>query len=134
MFYSLQFRGIMFCSKCGGDFKEIVHDEINAHQCKTCLGIFFEAQPDQKEISDDLAISVDKGDAAVGKIYDLLMNVNCPKCEIAMATIVDTDQDHIHYEICRQCYGVYFDAGEFSDFVIKSENLSRIRDIMWKKK
>ena len=122
----------MHCPKCGGEFEHILNDEVGGQRCKLCSGLWFKNAPNQNDFSAEDATKIDKGDPTIGKIYDLISDVKCPSCDIVMASVSDPDQAHIKYEICGSCYGVYFDAGEFSDYVIKSENLSRIRDLMWK--
>ena len=48
-----------------------------------------------------------------------------------MAKMVDNNQPHIWYEACDICSGVFFDAGEFSDY--KEENiLDFFKDIIRK--
>ncbi len=32
-----------------------------------------------------------------------------------MLTLEDNEQDHVSYEVCPKCYGVFLDAGEFRD-------------------
>ncbi len=123
----------MFCPKCGGKFEEISDKEPGeGYRCKQCSGLWFQRESNLSEVSDETARSLDRGDATIGKIYDLMSNINCPTCKIKLVSINEPDQDHIHYEICRNCFGVYFDAGEFSDFVIKADNLSRIHDFVEK--
>ncbi len=123
----------IFCPKCGGQFKKIDDETLPAFRCQTCSGLWFTSQP-KSDTDIDLATKIDVGDPTIGKIYDLLSDVDCPSCKTKLATVCDPIQEHIQYEICGSCYGVYFDAGEFSDFVLKEENLSKLRDLMWKKR
>ena len=60
--------------------------------------------------------SVDSGDKDTGRETDKKENVNCPKCLTPMTRKNDIRQKHIVYEYCTSCHGVFFDAGEFTDF------------------
>ena len=42
--------------------------------------------------------------------------MNCTACHTQMIRMVDLKQSHIWQETCSICNGVFFDAGEFSDF------------------
>ena len=54
--------------------------------------------------------------------------MNCPKCGTLMIHLVDVEQNHIGYEACPHDYGVFFDAGEFTDYSQKTllESLRRL--------
>jgi Zn-finger nucleic acid-binding protein len=45
------------------------------------------------------------------------VGVNCPVCGKVLEVKPDPYQPHIHYDVCPDAHGVYFDAGEFRDFV-----------------
>ena len=60
---------------------------------------------------------MDTGSAKVGKEHDKMTGVGCPVCGAAMEVKADPYQPHIHYDVCPRAHGVYFDAGEFRDFV-----------------
>ena len=44
-----------------------------------------------------------------------IIEVTCPRCDKAMQHVQDTAQKHIGYEVCRECHGSFFDAGELTD-------------------
>ncbi len=52
--------------------------------------------------------------------------VDCPKCD---GKLVETDYENIKIDVCNQCSGTWFDAGELAQVVDKNENsgwLSRV--------
>jgi hypothetical protein len=50
-----------------------------------------------------------------GKAMNQITQINCPRCNVPMKHAVDVDQNHIGFETCGQCKGIYLDAGEFRD-------------------
>ena len=105
----------MRCPKCGSDFETFTHQNVEVDRCNQCGGIWFDAAEKKNlEQIDDAAI-IDSGDRRVGKNYNEMRNINCPKCDVAMYRVADKTQFHIEYESCPACYGTFFDAGEFKD-------------------
>lgn len=41
--------------------------------------------------------------------------MNCPKCNVKMHILHDILQNHIKYEQCGSCRGIFLDKGEFAD-------------------
>jgi Zn-finger nucleic acid-binding protein len=95
-------------------------DRISFHQieidrCPGCHGIWFDIleHQDLKKVGGSEKIDVGAENATIsgeGKTLD------CPRCHIRMSPTHDTEQPHIVYEKCSHCCGVFFDAGEFTDF------------------
>lgn len=105
----------MRCPKCGSDFETFTHENVEVNRCNDCGGIWFDAAEKKNlEQIEDAAI-IDSGDRRVGKKYNEMRNINCPKCDVAMYRVADKTQFHIEYESCPACYGTFFDAGEFKD-------------------
>jgi len=106
----------MICPKCEHETEAVIYGNIQVERCTHCKGIWFDML--QAEHLKDLkgSQSVDTGDPEVGKTYDKIDRINCPKCDEPMIRMVDLDQPHIHYESCPTCYGMWFDAGEFTDY------------------
>ncbi|MEQ9065700.1 MAG: zf-TFIIB domain-containing protein [Gimesia chilikensis] len=105
----------MNCPKCGEEFGTFTFEDISFERCSGCKGLWF----DMLEKDDLLQIkgseSIDIGSEQVGAEYRDMRLVDCPKCERAMIPMVDKDQFHIKYESCPDCFGTFFDAGEFRD-------------------
>ncbi|MFT4584622.1 MAG: hypothetical protein ACI915_002746 [Gammaproteobacteria bacterium] len=59
---------------------------------------------------------IDIDDANVGRGFNKIDRILCPEYGIPMIRMVIRDQHNIWIECCSICTGVFFDAGEFSDF------------------
>lgn len=114
----------MKCPKCQGSLESVVYADIEVDRCTDCHGIWFDSQEAQtlKEIEGSEAI--DTGDPKIGSKYNTIEDINCPKCKTKMTKMVDLKQNHIWYEKCPICYGIWFDAGEFKDY--KQEDIQDI--------
>lgn len=44
--------------------------------------------------------------------------MHCPRCD---GTLVETEFEHIHIDVCDKCSGAWFDAGELAQIVGKSQ-------------
>jgi Zn-finger nucleic acid-binding protein len=108
--------GLMNCPKCNAPMEEVSFESITVDRCTSCKGIWFDAN-EHKLLKDKRgAEALDIGDVNVGKRMDKITNILCPRCHGPMIRMVDVDQQHIDYEACTTCYGVFLDAGEFRDF------------------
>jgi uncharacterized protein len=119
----------MNCPKCDRSMEPVEFGEIEVDRCTHCQGIWFDMLEAEhlKELKN--AETIDIGDPVIGKGFNKIENINCPKCATPMIRMVDAGQPHIHYEGCGVCHGLFFDAGEFSDY--KEESLmDRIRDML----
>ena len=106
----------MQCPKCQSSFEQVTTPAGVVDRCTGCRGLWF----DMLEHEDLKAISgsevIDTGSAEQGRRNDAKRRIRCPVCDQPMISMVVAAQPHIHYEACTVCYGVYFDAGEFTDF------------------
>jgi uncharacterized protein len=105
------------CPKCNSPMEPVAFSNVTVERCKACQGIWFDGieHRDLKKIKG--AESIDTGSAKVGKEHDKMTGVSCPVCSEVMEVKPDPYQPHIHYDVCPDAHGVYFDAGEFRDFV-----------------
>ena len=60
----------------------------------------------------DFAVS---GGSELGKTYDTVREVKCPRCDKLMQTLNDPKQSHLQYE-AREEHGMFMDVGEFTDY------------------
>lgn len=105
----------MQCPKCDSVMAPVAYQTSTVHRCTNCAGLWFE--PVDHERLKELAEQVDTGDAEVGKQYNRIDRINCPKCtNRPLIRMVDAQQPHIWFESCKHCYGRFYDAGEFRDF------------------
>ncbi len=105
------------CPKCNSPMEAVAFSGVTVDRCVACEGIWFDGveHRDLKKIEGSAA--VDTGSAKVGKEHDKMEGAACPVCGEEMATRNDPYQSHIRYDVCPKAHGVYFDAGEFRDFV-----------------
>ena len=106
----------MKCPKCSNAMEVVRYQDIEIDRCTHCKGIWFDMleHEDLKKISG--SESIDSGSAELGKKQDKQGGIICPACDVPLINMVVSAQPHISYEACTVCYGVYFDAGEFTDF------------------
>jgi Zn-finger nucleic acid-binding protein len=107
----------MECPKCqAGEMERVLFEGIEVDRCPGCGGIWFDAGEAEalKKFKD--AADMDTGDALAGLAYDTLENIACPRGHGTMKMVVNPDLLHIYFELCTTCNGVWFDAGEFTDY------------------
>ncbi len=106
----------MNCPKCQSDMEKVMFEHVEVDRCSNCKGIWFDMLEHEELKKLKGSEAIDTGDPEVGKEYNQTDRIDCPKCHSRMIRMVDRDQPHIWYESCGVCYGVFFDAGEFTDF------------------
>ncbi len=84
-------------------------------RCTNCQGLFFDEFEKETLRKMKNAEALDTGDAKVGKWFNKVDRIECPRCGSRMIRMVDLEQPHIWFEQCKVCGGSYFDAGEFRD-------------------
>jgi Zn-finger nucleic acid-binding protein len=109
--------------------ENITFKEIQVDRCTNCKGLWFDMLEDEELKRIEGSEVIDSGNRVTGRQYNKIGNVNCPVCKCPMIRMVDNDQPHIWFEGCSECYGIFFDAGEFRDYKEKSM-LDFFRDII----
>ena len=110
----------MNCPKCSAEFEKVSFNGIEIDRCTGCKGLWFDLLEKDDLIKIRGSESIDIGDEQVGKNYRDMRKTQCPKCNRPMLPMVDKDQFHIKYEACGDCFGTFFDAGEFRDLKERS--------------
>jgi Zn-finger nucleic acid-binding protein len=105
----------MKCPKCDGWFEVVTFNEVQVERCTNCKGLWFDMLEKEDLAKMEGSEAIDIGSDQVGKKFDAMQDITCPKCEVKMIPMVDKDQFHIRFECCPSCYGTFFDAGEFRD-------------------
>lgn len=105
----------MNCPKCQAEFESVSYSGIEVERCSNCKGLWFELLEKEDLTRIKGSESIDIGDEQVGRRYRDMQKINCPQCNRPMLPMVDKDQFHIKYESCMDCFGTFFDAGEFRD-------------------
>lgn len=119
----------MDCPKCGSAMEKVAYQAIEVDRCTGCKGIWFDMLEHEHLKGMKGSESLDTGDPNVGKEYDKVERIHCPVCRTPMIRMVDLDQPHIWYEACTRCFGVFFDAGEFTDYK-EHTVLDYLRDLL----
>ncbi|MFN3236833.1 MAG: zf-TFIIB domain-containing protein [Pseudomonadales bacterium] len=105
----------MDCPKCNKAFERITFQNIEVDRCTGCFGLWFDTLAKEDLVKMAGAESIDIGVEQVDQHYNEMRDIDCPVCRQAMIPMVDKDQFHIKFEACASCYGLFFDAGEFTD-------------------
>ena len=106
----------MQCPKCHSAMETATHLVWHAHRCTQCQGLWFDMT--EYEHLKAYADEIDVGDPRQGEACNRVDRINCPVCEgeRRLVRMVDPQQPHIWFESCQNCYGRFYDAGEFKDF------------------
>lgn len=123
----------MECPKCQSNMEEktlsTLKVGVTVDRCTACFGIWFDIGEAELLKEKWMSDYVDSGNPAVGRAHNQIRDINCPRCDKPMHALSDPLQTHIQYEGCDE-HGMYFDAGEFTDF--KYETLMDIfRDFVY---
>lgn len=103
------------CPKCEAVMAPVFFDAVKVDQCRQCQGIWLASSALEALRSLSGSESIDTGDARVGRALDAQQGVRCPVCEEPMARVPDHIKQHVWYESCRACKGVFLDAGELRE-------------------
>ena len=88
---------------------------VEVDRCTDCQGIFFDELEKEQLRKMKGADAIDIGDPKVGRAYNKVDRIECPRCGSRMIRMVGLEQPHIWFEHCTVCSGSFFDAGEFKD-------------------
>lgn len=108
-------RRIMNCPKCISPMEKVEFGGVEVERCMDCHGLFFGDLEKEKLMKLRGADAIDTGDAQVGREFNKVDCIDCPRCGSRMIRMVDAEQPHIWFEHCTVCSGSFFDAGEFRD-------------------
>ena len=117
----------MQCPKCHAAMHPLEgFEEAVVHRCEGCKGMWFELMAHEQLREDAETIDlVAPEPPAEGVTFDPTApgpTILCPACDhYPLIHMVDPHQPHIRFESCKFCYGRYYDAGEYRDFVDDSE-------------
>lgn len=107
----------LHCPKCNSPMEPVTFSGITVDRCKACQGIWFDGVEHRDLRKMKGSETLDTGSAKVGMENNDIAGVPCPVCAETLEIKADPYQPHIHYDVCPRAHGVYFDAGEFRDFV-----------------
>ena len=107
----------MECPKCSFLMEDVKVEGIVIKRCTSCKGLWFNSAEHEYLKGLEGSEKIDTGDPDVGKDFNKIEDIYCPGCSAPMIKMVVAQQPHIWYESCSNCFSVFFDAGEFSDYV-----------------
>lgn len=103
------------CPKCERGMERVIFDDLEIDRCTHCGGIWFDSGEAEALKDRAAAEFLDTGDRAAGKEWDMVEDIDCPRCGKAMLKSSDAKQSHIWIEYCKD-HGMFLDAGEFKDY------------------
>jgi len=116
----------MQCPKCRAAMHPLADLDEPVHRCEGCGGMWFEIQAHEQLRDEAERIDLrEPSPPAEGGYFDptaAAPTLLCPACDhYPLIHMVDPHQPHLRFESCKFCYGRYYDAGEFRDFVDDGE-------------
>lgn len=108
------------CPKCHTTMLRLDTGTVAIDRCERCGAVWLDAgelavllkfSGDKKELVE----SIDQGGAVKMPETHAPGTIHCPRDSSPMSTVRDKKQKHIEFEMCMNCCGVLFDAGELSD-------------------
>ena len=107
----------MKCPKCASLMEDVKVEGVVIKQCTYCKGLWFDRSKHEYLKGVEGSEKIDTDDADIDKDFNKIEDIFCPDCSAPMIKMVVAQQPHIWYESCSKCFSVFFDAGEFSDYV-----------------
>ena len=108
--------GPLRCPKCRAPMATVRLAETEIDRCTGCGGLWFDLLEQEDVRTAPGASALDSGDRSLGARYNQVGLVRCPVDDQTMVRMVDRAQPSLWFESCPLCYGVFFDAGEFTEF------------------
>ena len=109
----------MDCPKCNSPMMEVrlstLSGNVVVDRCTGCSGIWFDIGEAETLKGKWMSDYIDTGDRELGRKHNQVRDIKCPLCDKEMQQLADPKQIHIQYEACQE-HGMYFDAGEFTDY------------------
>ncbi|MEK7259936.1 MAG: zf-TFIIB domain-containing protein [Pseudomonadota bacterium] len=109
----------MDCPKCNASMTErsveVLQGKIVIDQCTGCKGLWFDLGEAEQLKKSWMSDFLDTGDPKIGKTYNRVRDIHCPRCGKGMNKLTDKRQPHLEYEACEE-HGMFMDAGEFTDY------------------
>lgn len=116
------------CPKCRHGMDEVTYGNLTVDRCTECQGIWFDTGEAEALKERWMGEALDTGDPEIGKKWNEVEDIDCPRCGVQMHKVSDPKQPHIWYEICNE-HGMFFDAGEFTDYKYETL-LDKFRDLI----
>ncbi len=116
--------GPIDCPGCHFRMTRTTIEGMEVDRCEKCAGIWLDALEKDRLLAAHAAGKVDLPGPHQQVQRDKEMH--CPRDHSLLIRMVDFKQPHIHFESCKICGGMFFDAGELKD-LSKFTIVERIR-------
>ena len=118
----------MECPKCHSEMEEVTYGRgLVVDRCTNCKGIWFDTGEAEALKDKWMSEFIDSGDSDIGRKFNEIEDIDCPRCGKRMSKVSVGKQPHIWYEACNE-HGVYLDAGEFTDYKYETI-IDKFRDL-----
>jgi Zn-finger nucleic acid-binding protein len=118
------------CPKCAAAMETVAFHDIHVDRCTACRGLWFDAL--EKDHLDELEDSASIDIGQPGADSATVVKMNCPVCHTRMIEMVDQKAPTIHFESCKVCYGLFFDAGKYREHK-EHQTVGFFRDLFHRK-
>lgn len=105
----------MKCPKCSGLFNKVLFLDTQVERCSSCNGLWFDVLELQDLLKKKGSDRIDVGDKSDFQKTNQIEDFRCPKDNSTMIKMVDAKQNHVWFESCGHCKGIFLDATEFKD-------------------
>ncbi|MHC5113246.1 MAG: TFIIB-type zinc ribbon-containing protein [Planctomycetota bacterium] len=111
---------ILACPKCeDANLEPVTASGVTVHRCHECAGIWLdEGQRIKLMQHKDAVKQIDTGSHEIGHEHNAVTGGTCPRCNAELHHVHDKAQKQIGFEVCRNCKGSFFDAGELTDLTV----------------
>ncbi len=103
----------MLCPKCASPTERVEHAGVIVDRCSRCRGLWFDRGERERLLESVGAEQLDDGTDALGRRWNPITNVQCPRCRVRTVSLVDPRHPEVGFEQCPDCGGSFLDAGEF---------------------
>lgn len=97
----------------------VLHGEVTIDKCSNCAGIWFDSGEAEQLKGEWAADSIDTGDPKMGKAFNEIKDIVCPRCSKKMRNTSDPKQSNLEFEVCAE-HGMFMDAGEFNEYKLEN--------------
>ena len=97
----------------------VLHGEVSIDKCSNCAGIWFDSGEAEQLKEEWASDSIDTGDPKMGRAFNKIKDIACPRCSKIMLNTSDPKQKNLQFEICEE-HGMFMDAGEFNEYKLEN--------------
>lgn len=103
------------CPHCNWAMSKVDVAGITLDRCSRCGGIWLDLRELEMATEKDAKALVQADESYQSPAEGRHKPRHCPRDKSLLITMVDRRQNHVEFESCTVCGGIFFDAGELSD-------------------